>query len=134
MWLSTSPCCCWFWFVCLFFFSLQVDNSRKFLNTIEKQVALFDCRLILCILRIGTVCLDNSANFIDLAVQSATGNEAGNFSVGEEEQEEREKGGQANHKHHAHRTSPPLSLLSSLHPLLCSLTHLSKKSGETPKA
>lgn len=50
---------------------LNVDNSWKLLYTIQKNVSLLDCSLILPVLWIWPICFNNTSNFVHLTVQSA---------------------------------------------------------------
>jgi len=51
--------------------ALDIDDTGKFLNSVEKDVSLLDSRLVLIILGIRAVGLHNTTDFVDSTVQAA---------------------------------------------------------------
>jgi len=60
---------------------LDVDHTRQLLDAVEQQVALADRGLVLRVLLVGSVCLNDAADLIDLAVQPSSGDEARQLTV-----------------------------------------------------
>jgi hypothetical protein len=58
---------------------LQINDSRKLLDAVQQEVPLLDGRLVESIPLIRAVCLQNTSNFIDLAVKLPSCNEAWQF-------------------------------------------------------
>lgn len=50
---------------------LNINNTRQFLNSVEKQVALFDHCLVLPVDAVRTVCFNDTSNSINLAMKTA---------------------------------------------------------------
>ena len=55
---------------------LQINDSRKLLDAVQQEVPLLDGRLVESIPLIRPVCLQNTSNFINLAVKLPSSNEA----------------------------------------------------------
>lgn len=49
-------------------FSLNIDDSRQFLHSIEQQIALFDHRLILPVLAVRSIGLHDSTHSVDFTM------------------------------------------------------------------
>mmetsp|Transcript_15665 Transcript_15665/g.27472 ORF Transcript_15665/g.27472 Transcript_15665/m.27472 type:complete len:80 (-) Transcript_15665:1069-1308(-) len=65
-----------FAFLTAFIPRLHVNDSGQFLNTIEQQITLLDRVLVDRIPRIRSCGLDDSAHFINLAIQPSCSDES----------------------------------------------------------
>ena len=55
---------------------LDIDNSAELLDSVEKEIPLFDTVLVLGVLDVGPVGDHYASHFVDLSVQPSAGNKS----------------------------------------------------------
>ena len=60
---------------------LDINDTAQLLDAVQENVSLLDCLLILCVLCVGSVCLHNSVDLVNNAVQASSREELGKIPI-----------------------------------------------------